>query len=243
PAAQGQRTDGQIEMDVVKALDASSALTNDLITAATIQSEVTLSGTVATEADKDLAGSIASRVDGVSKVHNNLQIGNPQQAAEDQGYSMGGTSEGPPPSPSDEAGQQDQSEQPGLADQAPQQGDDQQPPRIPIHPFRIQGRTKARGHLKVQTRERTRRLRRPAVLLIHRSMVVNIRSPIPARDRIRLRAHTPARTSLLTASSLSPTRARIRVPMASSRRPIQSRIQDRTQDRTSSPTTACPAAR
>jgi len=40
------RSDGQIEMDVVHALDASQALKNDLITAATIQSEVTLSGTV-----------------------------------------------------------------------------------------------------------------------------------------------------------------------------------------------------
>jgi osmotically-inducible protein OsmY len=42
----GPRSDGQIEMDVVHALDASQALKNDLITAATVQSEVTLSGTV-----------------------------------------------------------------------------------------------------------------------------------------------------------------------------------------------------
>ena len=33
----GQRSDGQIEMDVVKALDDSQALKDDLITAATIQ--------------------------------------------------------------------------------------------------------------------------------------------------------------------------------------------------------------
>ncbi len=39
----GQRTDGQIEMDVVHALDASQALKNDLITAATIQSQVRIS--------------------------------------------------------------------------------------------------------------------------------------------------------------------------------------------------------
>ena len=78
PAAQqSQRTDGQIEMDVVHALDASSALKNDLITAATIQSEVTLSGTVSSDASKRLAESIAAHVDGVTKVHNNLQIGNP----------------------------------------------------------------------------------------------------------------------------------------------------------------------
>ena len=52
--ASGQRSDGQIEMDVVKALDASQALKNDLITAATIQGEVTLAGTVSDKAAKDL---------------------------------------------------------------------------------------------------------------------------------------------------------------------------------------------
>ncbi len=83
PAAQqGQRTDGQIEMDVVHALDASAALKNDLITAATIQGEVTLSGTVSSDASKQLAESIVAHVDGVTKVHNNLQVGNPAQAAQ-----------------------------------------------------------------------------------------------------------------------------------------------------------------
>jgi hypothetical protein len=75
-----QRTDGQIEMDVVHALDASAALKNDLITAATIQSEVTLAGTVSSQASKDLAASIAGQVAGVTKVNNKLQIGDPQQA-------------------------------------------------------------------------------------------------------------------------------------------------------------------
>jgi len=79
PAA-GQRTDGDIEMDVVHALDASSALKNDLITAATIQSEVTLSGTVSSQASSQLAASIAGHVAGVSKVNNNLKVGNPQAA-------------------------------------------------------------------------------------------------------------------------------------------------------------------
>lgn len=78
----GQRTDGQIEMDVVHALDASQALKDDLITAATIQGEVTLSGTVSTQASKDLAGSIAAGVQGVTKVENNLTIGNPAAAAQ-----------------------------------------------------------------------------------------------------------------------------------------------------------------
>src|SRR5580700_947486 len=76
PANNGPRTDGQIEMDVVQALDASQALKNDLITAATIQSQVTLSGTVSTQASKDLASSIAGHVNGVTKVNNNLKIGN-----------------------------------------------------------------------------------------------------------------------------------------------------------------------
>ena len=79
---QGQRTDGQIEMDVVHALDASAALKNDLITAATIQSEVTLSGTVSSDASRQLAESIASHVNGVTKVHNNLKVGNPSADAE-----------------------------------------------------------------------------------------------------------------------------------------------------------------
>lgn len=81
----GQRTDGQIEMDVVKALDASQPLANDLITAATVHGEVTLAGTVSDQASKDLAGSIAGRVPGVTKVQNNLTIGNPQAAAEAEG--------------------------------------------------------------------------------------------------------------------------------------------------------------
>ena len=121
--AQTERTDGQVEMDVVKALDASSALKDDLITAATIESEVTLSGTVASQADKDLAASIASHVNGVTKVHNNLQIGNPQQAAQDQGFPTGDNSEPPPPT-SDQGNQQAQA--PSQQQYPQQQPDDSQ---------------------------------------------------------------------------------------------------------------------
>jgi hypothetical protein len=81
----GPRSDGQIEMDVVHALDASEALKNDLITAATIQSEVTLSGTVSSDSSKQLAESIAKTVPGVTKVHNNLKVGNPADDANAQG--------------------------------------------------------------------------------------------------------------------------------------------------------------
>ena len=80
-----QRTDGQIEMDVVHGLDASPELKNDLITAATIEGEVTLSGTVSSQASSDIAASIAGRVAGVTKVNNNLKVGNPQQAQGDNG--------------------------------------------------------------------------------------------------------------------------------------------------------------
>lgn len=113
--ANGPRTDGQIEMDVVQALDASQALKNDLITAATIQSKVTLSGTVSSQASKDLAGSIAGHVDGVSKVNNNLQVGNPQDAQDAGQYAA--------PAPDADAQAMNDNNQPGIA---PQPGDQQQ---------------------------------------------------------------------------------------------------------------------
>lgn len=126
-AAQGQRTDGQIEMDVVKALDASSALKNDLITAATIQGEVTLSGTVSDQAAKDLAGSIVSHVAGVTKVQNNLQIGNPEQAAQSEDLPEDDNAAPAPPSGQDRGqypapNQQDQGAMPPPAAQPQQQG-------------------------------------------------------------------------------------------------------------------------
>ena len=152
PAAQqGPRTDGQIEMDVVNALDASAALKNDLITAATIQSEVTLSGTVSSDASKQLAESIAAHVDGVTKVHNNLQIGNPGADAQnpqpapsadempdpDQSQAQKQMANLPPPGPAPDANPQDQGPPPGPANnpqqpQYPQQGG--YPPPPPARP-------------------------------------------------------------------------------------------------------------
>jgi hypothetical protein len=87
-AAPTQRSDGQIEMDVVHALDASQALKNDLITAATIQSEVTLSGTVSSDASKQLAESLVKGVPGVTGVHNNLKVGNPANDPNAQGANL-----------------------------------------------------------------------------------------------------------------------------------------------------------
>ena len=114
PAA-GQRSDGQIEMDVVKALDDSQALKNDLITAATIQGEVTLSGTVSSDASKQLAESIVSKVQGVTKVNNHLKVGNP---AQDQNEQNAQSAQASQPAPEDEGG--------GEPQNPPQYGSDQQ---------------------------------------------------------------------------------------------------------------------
>lgn len=135
PAA-GQRSDGQIEMDVVHALDGSAQLKNDLITAATIQSEVTLSGTVATDASKKLAESLASQVPGVTKVHNNLKVGDPQQANTAdpnaaQPYDQADNGQAPQPGqpgPGDQQGpMQQQGQQPQDGQQPPPQYGQQQP--------------------------------------------------------------------------------------------------------------------
>jgi hypothetical protein len=80
-AQNASNSDGQIEMNVVQALDNSQALKNDLITAATIQGKVTLAGTVASDADKQLAESIVTKVSGVTGVVNNLKVGDPSAAA------------------------------------------------------------------------------------------------------------------------------------------------------------------
>lgn len=104
----GQRTDGQIEMDVVRALDDAQPLKNDLITAATIQGEVTLAGTVSSDSSKKLAESIVSKVPGVIGVNNNLEVGNPQEALNQM-----------TPQPEDQS-------DPGQNDQAPAQASAQQ---------------------------------------------------------------------------------------------------------------------
>jgi hypothetical protein len=152
PAAQqGPRTDGQIEMDVVHALDASAALKNDLITAATIQGEVTLSGTVSSDASKQLAESIAAHVNGVTKVRNNLKVGNPGADAQnmqpapdtqempdaDQTQVQQQTAGLPPPGPAPGQGANptaNESQAPAPAPNPQQQGAYPQPPPPPRRP-------------------------------------------------------------------------------------------------------------
>lgn len=127
-ASSGTRSDGQIEMDVVHALDGSQALKNDLITAATIQSEVTLSGTVSSDSSKQLAESIVKGVPGVTKVHNNLKVGNPADDANAEGAPLNdpandmGDAQATPP---------EQQPNPAYGQQNPSYGDNgQQQPSI-----------------------------------------------------------------------------------------------------------------
>ncbi len=77
PAQSVQRNDGLIETDVVQALNSSYSLKNQQITAATIQGEVTLTGNVSSEASRELAEILVSRVSGVTHVQNNLQVNAP----------------------------------------------------------------------------------------------------------------------------------------------------------------------
>jgi hypothetical protein len=114
--AVGQRTDGQIEMDVVHALDAAPSLKQDWITAGTVQGEVTLSGTAGSDSNRQLAESIAGKVAGVTKVVNNLKVGDPQTA---QGASGQGEAGQPQGQYQDQGEYQDQG-QPTADNGAPQ---------------------------------------------------------------------------------------------------------------------------
>jgi len=140
PSQSGPRPDGQVEMDVVHALDASNALKSDMITAATIQGEVTLTGTVSSDAGSELAEAITSHVVGVTKVHNNLKVGDPQAAqAADTGAQVANnqpddTAQAPPQAPADSQPMQDQSQAPQGQDQAQGQAPGPPPPPPPGYP-------------------------------------------------------------------------------------------------------------
>ena len=129
--ASGQRTDGQIEMDVVHALDASQPLKNDLITAATIQGEVTLSGTVSLESSKTLAEQIVKGVAGVTAVHNNLNVGNPANDPNAQNGAMVDPNAGAPETggqtPAPYSSAEPQVTNPGYEQKPPANGQGQPP--------------------------------------------------------------------------------------------------------------------
>ena len=118
-AASGERTDGQIEMDVVHTLDAAQELKQDWITAGTVQGEVTLSGTTASEQNRQLAESLAKKVSGVTKVVNDLKVGDPQ-TAQDQSQTGQDQDQGQYPDPAQNSAQNQPQDQP--QGQYPNQG-------------------------------------------------------------------------------------------------------------------------
>lgn len=117
--------DAAIQASVVNALQQAPQLQGQQITAATIQGAVTLSGVVQNEADKQLAGKIASSVSGVHSVQNNLTIGNLSAEADTQAGepSQGGENEQPQLDQNDNA----QDQQPA----APSQPEAPAPPPNP----------------------------------------------------------------------------------------------------------------
>lgn len=76
-------SDAKIEADVLKAFAADSRVANQPINTSTVYGTVTLSGSVSTEAARDAAEQIASRTPGVKKVVDQLSVGAPQAAEND----------------------------------------------------------------------------------------------------------------------------------------------------------------
>jgi len=110
-----------------------------MITAATIQGEVTLTGTVSSDAGSELAEAIVSHVVGVTKVHNNLKVGNPQdaQAADASAQAANNQQDDPsqpppPPAPADAQPMQDAPQNPNQVQGQVQ--DQAQPPMAPPAP-------------------------------------------------------------------------------------------------------------
>ncbi|HYK36139.1 BON domain-containing protein [Alloacidobacterium sp.] len=121
------RADADIETDVAAALGQSPQLQGQNITAATIQGDVTLSGTVRDSASKQLAEQLAAGVSGVRSVENNLSVSTPAQPA--QGVSQQAEEQTPPPPPYDQ----------GVS--TPNQADKQQnyPSQAPSYPQQLLG--------------------------------------------------------------------------------------------------------
>jgi len=114
---EASRSDSEVQSDVAYALTTSAELKGQHITAATIEGDVTLSGSVADAASKQLAESVVARVNGVRSVTNNLRVGSaPMAQGNDQ---------------SQQASDQDEQQVPpdqNAQQQAPQQPQDQGPP-------------------------------------------------------------------------------------------------------------------
>jgi len=131
----GSRTDSDIQSDVAYALTTSAALRGQHITAATIDGDVTLSGSVSDAASKELAESMVARVNGVRSVTNNLTVGS-APAAQDQDQSQQQDQGGLQAPPPDQAGQEAPPPPDQNAQQAPPppQEQEQGPPPPPQYP-------------------------------------------------------------------------------------------------------------
>ncbi len=100
-AQTGLRADADIQTDVANVLAQSPQLQGQHITAATIQGSVTLSGTVQNNSAKQIAQQVASQVNGVRSVENNLTIDNtPEQQPAQADQSA--DEQVPPPPPYDQ---------------------------------------------------------------------------------------------------------------------------------------------
>lgn len=75
-AAQASRTDADIQSDVNAAFASDSTLQNQRITASTTNGQVTLNGTVQTNAQRQQAETLAANVSGVSGILNNIKVTN-----------------------------------------------------------------------------------------------------------------------------------------------------------------------
>ena len=74
-AAQGARTDAQIQADVLQQLATARGIKGQKITANTSNGVVTLTGSVADEVTRQIAENAVSGVNGVTSVRNNLVVG------------------------------------------------------------------------------------------------------------------------------------------------------------------------
>jgi hypothetical protein len=130
------RSDSDIQSDVAYALSNSQALKGQPITAATVEGDVTISGSVHDAASKELAESLIYRVNGVRSVTNNLTVG--EQAPADD------TAQAADPNASQ---QQDPNYDPAQQNMAPvdpnQQAQGQQAPNDQAQPMRDQQQAQA----------------------------------------------------------------------------------------------------
>lgn len=129
------RSDADIQSDVAAALAQSPQLQGQYITAATIQGDVTLSGTVRDNASKQLAGQIASGVSGVRSVENNLSVNSAAAQQPAQGAGQQADEQTPPPPPYDQGvANPDQAENQSAAPAQPQAPRYPQQPNYPQQP-------------------------------------------------------------------------------------------------------------